>query len=70
MIRKIEEKIPDKQLQKDFEKYRQRSVELGAADAKVITTDEVIMLTNGYWRNVHTLGALVMEPMLIVLPTQ
>lgn len=43
MIRKIVEKIPDEQLQQDLEKYRQRSVELGATDAKVITTDEVVI---------------------------
>lgn len=43
MIRRIMEKIPGEQLQRDLEKYRQRSIELGATDAKVISADEVVI---------------------------
>ncbi len=43
MVRKIVEKVPDKQLHKDLEKYRQRALELGATDAKIITTDMVLI---------------------------
>jgi predicted metal-binding protein len=43
MVRKIVEKIPEKQLQKDLEEYRQRAIELGASDAKIITTDQVVI---------------------------
>ena len=43
MVRKIVERVPDEQLQKDLEKYRQRALELGATDAKVITTDKVVI---------------------------
>ncbi|MFC1593035.1 DUF2284 domain-containing protein [Candidatus Omnitrophota bacterium] len=41
MVTKIVEKVDDKRLQKDLEKYRQRALELGAADAKIITADMV-----------------------------
>ena len=43
MVRKIVERVPDEQLQKDLEKYRQRALELGATDAKIITTDNVVV---------------------------
>jgi predicted metal-binding protein len=43
MVRKISEIIPDEQLQKDLENYRQRSIDLGATEAKIITTDMVII---------------------------
>ncbi len=43
MIRKILEKKSEEQIKKDLEKYRQRSVELGATDAKVINVDQVIV---------------------------
>ena len=43
MIKKITTAIPEEQVQKDLEKYRQRALELGATDAKVITTDMVII---------------------------
>ncbi len=43
MVRKIVERVPDKQLQEDLEKYRQRALELGATDAKIITTDNVVI---------------------------
>ena len=42
-VRKIVEKVPDEVLQRDLEKYRQRAVELGATDAKIITTDMVVI---------------------------
>jgi len=43
MVRKIVEKVSEEQLQRDLDKYRQHSIELGASDAKVITTDKVII---------------------------
>ena len=43
MIRKIAEQVPDEMLQQDLEKYRQRAIELGASDAKVITSDMVLI---------------------------
>jgi len=43
MVRKIVEKIPDEVLQQDLEKYRQRALELGATDAKIITTDMILI---------------------------
>lgn len=43
MVHKIVEKVPDEQLQGDLERYRQRVLELGATDAKIITTDTVLI---------------------------
>ena len=43
MSRKIVERVPEKQLHQDLEKYRQRAIELGATDAKIITTDQVVI---------------------------
>ena len=43
MIRKIVESVPDDVLQQDLAGYRQRAIELGATDAKIITTDKIII---------------------------
>ncbi len=43
MAQKFVEKKAEKQLKEDLEKYRRRAIELGATDAKVITTDDVIV---------------------------
>jgi predicted metal-binding protein len=43
MVRKISAKIPNEQLKQDLEKYRQRALELGATDAKTITTNKVVI---------------------------
>ena len=43
MVRKIVEKVPPEVLQQDLEKYRQRALELGATDAKIITTDMILV---------------------------
>ncbi len=43
MVRKIVDKVPLERLQQDLEKYRQRALELGATDAKIITTDMVLV---------------------------
>ncbi len=43
MARKILERVPEEQLQQDLEKYRQRAIELGATDAKIITMDKVVI---------------------------
>ncbi len=43
MVRKIVEKVSDEVLQQDLARYRQRVLELGASDAKIITTDMVLI---------------------------
>jgi predicted metal-binding protein len=43
MIRKIKVEVREDLLQNDLEKYRQHAIELGSTDARVITTDDVIM---------------------------
>jgi predicted metal-binding protein len=43
LIRKIEESIPQERLRRDLESLRQRAIELGASDAKVIGTDQVLI---------------------------
>ena len=43
MSRKIVERVPDEVLQQDLEKYRQKAIELGATEAKIITTDMVLI---------------------------
>lgn len=43
MARKIMDRVPDEDVKKDLEKYRKRAIDLGATDAKIITTDDVII---------------------------
>jgi len=43
MARKILEKVHDELLQQDLERYRQKALDLGATDAKIITTDKVLI---------------------------
>ncbi|MDP2932328.1 MAG: DUF2284 domain-containing protein [Chloroflexota bacterium] len=43
MSRKVMEKVPEDMLEQDLEKYRQKAIELGATDAKVITTDMIVI---------------------------
>lgn len=43
MVDKIKAEVQEDLLQNDLEKYRQRAIELGATDAKIITTDDVII---------------------------
>ena len=43
MVRKIVEHVPYKTLQKDLKKYERMAFELGASDAKIITTDMVVI---------------------------
>jgi len=43
MARKIMVEVGEEQLKKDLEKYRQRAIELGSTDTRVITTDDVII---------------------------
>jgi predicted metal-binding protein len=43
MVRKISIQVREDLLQKDLERYRQRAMELGSTDARVITTDDVII---------------------------
>lgn len=43
MVRKIAAEIPTETLQKDMEMFRKSALDLGATDAKIITTDKVII---------------------------
>ena len=43
MVRKIVERVSKEVLQQDLEKYRQRAIELGALDAKIITSDMILI---------------------------
>lgn len=43
MARKIAEKVSQEQLEKDLEKYRQHALEMGATDAVVIGTDQIVI---------------------------
>ena len=43
MVPKITERISDEKLQQDLERYRQQAVEMGATDAKIIRTDQVVI---------------------------
>jgi predicted metal-binding protein len=43
MVRKIPDKVDLQQLAQDLVKYRQRALELGATDAKIITSGEVLI---------------------------
>ena len=43
MARKIRVNITAQQVQEDLEKYRQRALDLGATDSKIITTDAVVI---------------------------
>lgn len=42
MVRKIQETVPNEVLKQDLEKYRKKTLELGASDVKAITTDMII----------------------------
>lgn len=42
-LRKIEVPVSEKQLLRDLERYRLLSLEIGASDAKVISTDQIII---------------------------
>lgn len=43
MTGKIVEKVTNEQLRKDLERYRKRAIELGATDAKVISSDMILV---------------------------
>ena len=43
MVRKISAEVPDEVLRVDLDRYRQRVIELGATDAKIITTDMILI---------------------------
>jgi len=43
MVRKIADKVDLQLLAQDLEKYRQRAIELGATDARIITSAEVLI---------------------------
>ena len=43
MVRKIVTKVPPEILQKDLEKYRRMTLELGATDAKILPSSQVII---------------------------
>ena len=43
MVRKIVKLIPPEELQADLEMFRQKALDLGSADAKIITSGQVII---------------------------
>lgn len=43
MVRKVLEEIPEETLKEDLEKYRQKALELGATDIKIIRTDMILI---------------------------
>jgi len=43
MVRKIVERVPLEVLKKDLEKYQKKALELGATDAKIITSDMILV---------------------------
>jgi predicted metal-binding protein len=43
VVRKIAEDVPEEVLQQDLEKYRKKAIELGATDARIITTDMIVV---------------------------
>ena len=43
MVRKFLEKVPEKLSRSDLKSYRQMAVELGATDAKIITSDIIVI---------------------------
>ena len=43
MVQKILEKVPPELLQRDLERYRRKAIDLGATDAKIMTTDMVLV---------------------------
>jgi predicted metal-binding protein len=43
MYRKILEEVPEEILKGDLENYRKKAIELGATDAEIISTDEIII---------------------------
>lgn len=43
MARRILAQVPNEQVRMDLEKYKQRAIDLGAEDAKIITTDMVLI---------------------------
>lgn len=42
-IRKILADIPEERVQKDLQRYKDKAIRLGATDAKVITTDQIVI---------------------------
>jgi len=43
MVRKIVAQVPPQTLEKDLERYRQMAIELGATDAKIVPSSQVII---------------------------
>ena len=43
VLRKIVEHVPDEILEQDLEKYRQGAVELGATDARIINSSDIVI---------------------------
>jgi len=43
MVRKIVEHVPDDVLEADLERYRLRAIELGAADARIVASADVLV---------------------------
>lgn len=43
MVRKIVDPVPNDTLQQDLQRYRRRALDFGATDAKIITTDMILV---------------------------
>lgn len=43
MLRKILEQVPEEILSHDLERYREGAIRLGATDAKIITSDDIVI---------------------------
>ena len=43
MVRKVLAEVPQTLLKEDLEKYRKTAIEIGATDAKVVTTDAILI---------------------------
>jgi len=58
MVNKFVEKKTKKQLKQDLEKYRQRAIEMGATDAKIIKASqkEIRKFRGGYYLLSHFLN--------------
>ena len=69
MVPKIKAEVREDLLQNDLKKYRQRAIELGSTDARVITTGDVI-IDEGPLQTVSNPNALPMARTQIVHPTQ
>jgi len=53
MVRKIIRRVPHNQLISDLNRYRREAIHLGASDAKIIKTKDVLIDERAYAKCVH-----------------